>query len=199
MSIGVAADPTLSGKGYINIDGTAAVTIGTTGIESGYADLSVPQAALETAPAMLTAQTINTSGVTTHIDYTSIPPWAKRITVTGTAITTAASSAMLVRIGTVGGLLVTGYTSTAMSGTTAVTNTTGFVMPGSSVSAASFTCDLINIDGNVWSCSITNSYSGSNAGISHGYATLSGSLSQLSVVLTSGTFSAGTFNVRIEP
>lgn len=63
---------------------------------------------------MVLSTAVTASG--TAIDFTSIPSWVKRITVMFNAVSTNGTSSPLLRVGTAGGIISTGYTSDIMSG-----------------------------------------------------------------------------------
>jgi hypothetical protein len=95
-----------------------------------------------------------TSG--TSIDFTTVPAWVKRITVTLAFVSTTGSSPLLLRIGTSGGVNTSGYVSCAgfINGDGTVAsgiNTTGYLLTGASPPStieAVFT--IVNDKNNEW-------------------------------------------------
>ncbi len=77
------------------------------------------------------------SATGTAVDFTSIPSWAKRITVMLNGVSTNGSSSYLIQLGTSGGIENSGYLGAASTVTTAVAttaNSTGLMFvrnPGS--------------------------------------------------------------------
>ena len=172
------------------IDGSASVTINSgavLGITSGTAVAS-------------------TSG--TSIDFTGIPSWVKRITVMFSGVSTSGSSILLARLGTSGGIVTTGYDSTASAGTTAGafnSSTAGFILTYPGGSANSVLVGMIvlcNLTGNTWAESGNLSSSVNqlvNSG-SSGAVTLSGVATTVRITTVNGTdtFDAGTINILYE-
>jgi hypothetical protein len=141
----------------------------------------------------------------TSIDFTSIPSWAKRITVMFSGASTNGTSYFLIQIGS-GSVVTTGYTS-QFGGASSPSGvyTTGFAL--SSPSVASY-----NESGIVTLCLI-----GSNKWVSTGYLgfdnvtavgwtsggsspTLSGALDRVRITTINGTdtYDAGTINILYE-
>jgi hypothetical protein len=186
---------TLDGTAGINASGSlttsSSLTTGTGAIYNG----------LQRSTAVA-----STSG--TSIDFTSIPSWAKRITVMYQAVSTNGSSAKLVQIGA-GSVTTTGYTSQAIySGSASAspvttTATNGFVI-GNTAAADSLTgmFILLNVTGNDWTGTHTISVSGSSVGmqLGSGFITLSGALDRVRITTANGTdtYDAGTINIIYE-
>lgn len=148
-----------------------------------------------------------TSG--TSIDFTGIPSWVKRITVMFNGVSTNGTSFRVIRLGTSGGIVATGYQSGAFSGgsTSQYTNsTTDFVLSYGFTSTAAATMygafTITNLSGNTWVLNGTYaepaSYGvGASCG---GSVTLSGTLTQLRLTTQNGTdaFDAGSVNILYE-
>ena len=84
--------------------------------------------------SMITSGTAQATTSGTSIDFTGIPSWVKRITVNFAGTSTAgSSSAVLIQLGTSGGIQNTGYLSTTSAinnaNTTVVSNFTAGVSP----------------------------------------------------------------------
>lgn len=163
---------------------------------------TVPQAGLTSPLTAATAQTASGSSV----DFTGIPSWVKRITVTMTDVSYAAAGNGRIRIGTSGGLVSSGYVTAA----TAVLNTPQITFSsitdglGSVPSSAAATVItgqfvIVNITGNTWQSNGFVTRLADNVTIfSTGYIALSGTLDRLSLVATTSTFDAGTINILYE-
>lgn len=159
---------------------------------------TLPLMRLETAVA-------STSG--TSIDFTSIPSWAKRITVMLSGVSTNGSSDILIQLGDAGGFENTGYVSTAgfAGGTNSAgstTSTSGFVLTVGLTAANVFNCNvsICNISPNSWVESFSGFYSGSSGAFGGGTKTLSDTLTQIRITTVNGTaaFDAGTINILLE-
>ena len=141
------------------------------------------------------------------IDFTSIPSWAKRITVILNGVSTSGTSFVIAQIGSTT-FTTSGYLGTTMGvgnavGTSAVSTTTGF---GTSTSAAASDArvgivQIINITGNIWiGAGTTGLSSGVYGGFSGGTVTLSGTLDRVRLTTVNGTdtFDAGSVNILYE-
>lgn len=160
----------------------------------------------------LTAGTAVASTSGTAILFSSIPSWAKRITVLFNGVSTSGTSFKQVQIGS-GSILTTGYSSA--SGYTASNNTAnaGAITTGFAIDAASFTgvagnsisgsMIISSLGGNVWvasgSVGITGgTYQGTFT--FGGTVTLSGALDRVNITTVNGTdtFDAGSINIFYE-
>jgi hypothetical protein len=154
---------------------------------------------------LASAQTASGSSV----NFTGIPSWVKRITVNTAGLSYAAAGTGLIRVGS-GSLSSTGYTwtqQTLLNGSTALISTEN---PGSHFgnfttnSAAhtvfgSFTLTLVNPSTNTWmSVGIASRPSDNIVQSQIGYVSLSGALTQLSIIASVSTFDAGTVNIMYE-
>jgi len=142
----------------------------------------------------------STSG--TSITFSSIPSWAKRITVMLNGVSTSGTSPILVQIGAAS-VETTGYNSTTgylQSGTTqnGTSATTGFVIYTLSVAdTKSGIMVLTNISGSVWIASGTFKLQTSTTAWMGGDKTITGTLATLAVT-TADTFDAGSINILYE-
>lgn len=150
----------------------------------------------------MTAQTASGSSV----DFTSIPSWVKRITVSVTGLSFAAAGAFRIRLGTSSGLVTSGYLTGSTALTTApgisISSQTDGIAAGSTTSASttvvgSFVITLV--DGNTWVCNgaFYRTVDGIT-GFNQGSISLAATLDRLSMVATTSTFDAGTINVMYE-
>ena len=142
-----------------------------------------------------------TSG--TSIDITGIPSWAKRITVIFNGVSTNGSVNKLFQLGTSGGIVSSGYTSTvAITGptTAGATSTAGYIMWGSSAPEVLEGHAIItHMGSNIWvfssTCRITTQY----MQMSSGSVTLSGTLDRIRLTtVASDTYDAGSINIFYE-
>jgi hypothetical protein len=148
----------------------------------------------------------STSG--TSIDFTSLPSWVKRITVTLQGISGNNSSDPLIRLGTSGGFVTSGYlgAATAMSsslGTTNYTNGFGIYQSGQAGAGVIIhgTMIISSVGSNGWVASGTFARSdGSNTSIMGGSIALGAALTQVRVTFANGTdtFDAGAINILYE-
>jgi hypothetical protein len=190
-----------------------------TGDTSGTLTLSAPLVAgsnTVTLPAatgtisLLTQGTAVASTSGTSIDFTSIPSWAKRITVMFSGVSLSASAIPIIQIGTSGGIQATGYTAaagvTVSTGTVAaVAQTIGFPIAfaggATFVFSGSAILSLLDSSTGIWVSSSTFGLSGGATGIQYGGGTktLSGTLDRVRITSTStDTFDAGSINIMYE-
>jgi hypothetical protein len=195
----------------ITLNGTTGVvtpgaTVGSiTGILKATSGV-VSQAVAGSDYGQLTLATAQTASGTA-VDFTSIPSWAKRITVMFSGVSTNGSSNPLIQIGTSGGIQTTGYSSGGWtSNTNNSTSTTGFLLQGSQVTSyvmsGQAVLTLVDAATGIWAMSsILNGSSISGLGsIGGGNKTLSGTLDRLRITTVNGTdaFDAGTINISYE-
>lgn len=146
----------------------------------------------------------STSG--TSITFSSIPSWAKRITVMFNGVSLSGTANYLVQIGS-GSVVTTGYVSvgTATGTTSGSQNTTSGFMIYASNAALVFngTMTLCLMSGNTWveshvvstAAGVVSTYYG--GGVS---PALSGALDRVVITTTNGTdtFDAGSINILYE-
>lgn len=185
-----------NGAPGLTIESNAAVTVNT--------NLSTPNGRVE--PLVLgTAQTASGSSV----DFTDIPSWVKRITVSVNSVSYAAAGSGVVRIGS-GSLVTTGYLWTQQSifnGTATIVGTenpsggfANFTTNAAAAVAFGYTVlTLVNPATNTWmSQGMASRPSDNIVQTWVGYVSLSGVLDRVSLVATSSTFDAGTVNIIYE-
>ena len=181
---------------------------GTNGVSTPFVTStgSVAYTSGQTYAGSLTQGTAQTVSTVTSINFTSIPSWVKRITVTMSGVTvTANASNLTLRIGS-GAYDATGYNGgffRLASGNNYpgfVGSTTAFIIinPGTSnVCSGSFV--LTNITGNNWALLSSVSDSAQTLNINAGNHTTSGVLNQLQLICADGsTTITGTFNILYE-
>lgn len=146
---------------------------------------------------------LSTSG--TSIDFTGIPTWAKRITLSLAGVSTNGTANMQIQIGDSGGVEVAGYAGTSSlldSATSVAASTTGFSLRNSTAAAVVHgQIVLTNVGGDLWAASGVFSNSGVNATmLSAGSKTLSATLDRVRLTTSTGvdTFDAGSVSVLYE-
>jgi hypothetical protein len=146
----------------------------------------------------------NGSSSNTSLDFTSIPSWAKRITVMFSGLSLSGTSDILVQLGDAGGFEITGYISSgSATGTGAAISTSTAGMIIRSAAAASITSGIMtiqNITGNSWVASYSGKQSSTASSYGGGDKTLSDTLTQVRITTVNGTdtFDAGTVNILYE-
>jgi hypothetical protein len=171
---------------------------------------------LDTAAQTLTNKTIHGGALTlatavtasgTSVDFTDIPSWVKRITVSFSGLSTSGTSIPQVRLGNAGGIEATNYlgcTNQSGGGTPSSLNySSGFSFATSwgATATAHGAVTLTLIGSNVWVATLSHGTSNST-GVYHGAGskTLSDTLTQIRITTASGTdvFDAGTINILYE-
>ena len=147
----------------------------------------------------------STSGTT--IPFTSIPSWAKRITVMLVGVSTSGTSNIQMQLGS-GSTTTTGYLSgasyNAVSSLGTANSTTGLVIEGTTQSASNIRHGQViisNVTGNTWvSSAIIGQSQTTAASFAGGSITLSGVLDRVVVTTVNGTdtFDAGSINILYE-
>ena len=139
-----------------------------------------------------------TSG--TSVDFTSIPSWAKRITVMFNGVSTNGTSLVQIQIGS-GSFVTTGYLSSTTTNGATNTSTTGFLASNSNLAANARNglMTLTSIEGNTWVMGATVG-SATNCSTSQGVLSLGGALDRIRIttVNDTDTFDAGSVNIMYE-
>lgn len=147
----------------------------------------------------------STSG--SNIDFTGIPSWAKRITVSFSNVSTTGTVVPLLQLGTSGGIQASGYlgaSSVFGTGVASVNYTTGFGYVGNTTNQTAATVFhghivVTLLSGNTWVASgVQGRSSGTLTGITAGSVTLSGTLDRVRITCAADSFDAGTINVMWE-
>ena len=146
--------------------------------------------------------TVQATTAGSSIDFTSIPSWAKRITVNFKGVSTTGTAFPAVQLGVGGVLETTNYVGCTQRGTSFTAYSTGFAIDngadGSATISGSMTLSLLDSATNTWACSGVFGMTGliftSNAG---GHKALAGVLDKVSVV-TTNVFDAGSINILYE-
>jgi hypothetical protein len=170
-------------------------------------DANVTPAKLSQPLTLRTAQA-TTSGL--NFTFSTIPSWAKRITVMFDSVSTNGASRVQVQLGDAGGVEATGYVSTVVAATEGASPTvagtspfaTGFpIHYGSDGSARTGALTITSMGGNKWVAQ--GAFTNNNIATTCqtvGVKTLSDTLTQLLVTTVNGTdtFDAGSVNVMYE-
>lgn len=182
----------------ITLDGTNGLTLpGTgTGVQLGSLTSGTAQA--------------TTSG--TSIDFTSIPSWVKRITISFNGVSTSGTSYVEVRLGTPSGFVSSGYVSISSfngstNGTASVTD--GFTIDSGGASTSDLRyghmiLTLLDPSSNLWVSAhhIGKNIVGTGTWVMHGggRVSLPSALTQLRLTTVNGTdtFDAGSVNIMYE-
>jgi hypothetical protein len=149
----------------------------------------------------ITSGTAQASTSGTSIDFTGIPSWVKRITIILNGVSFATSSNVLVQLGTSGGVEITGYSSTASSGTSIGNSTIAFLNDTvSSISTAQSGLMVITTLGsNIWVASGNSGLGNATAvNVNAGVKTLSGTLDRVRITGNGAAFDAGSINILYE-
>jgi len=145
----------------------------------------------------------------TSVDFTGIPSWVRRITVMLDGVSTNGTSPLLLRVGTSGGVVATGYNASAFYTSSAGsfnTSSVGFPLTSTSLTTAAGlvygTIIISSLSSTIWSQTGTL-YLTTGGGASvwlGGNVTFSGTLDRIRVTTTNGTdtFDAGTINIIYE-
>ena len=189
----------------ITLDGSAGISGATTGTFSG--NVTANGLSTELRPLVLDTAKASTSGTT--VDFTGIPSWAKRITISFSGVSTSGTSQPLIQLGDSGGIENTGYLGAssvvqgAAVGQTAFTTGFGVEFGNQNTAAAVrhgvFIIALVS--GNTWAAmggmSLSNVAATSST---FGSKTLSATLDRVRVTTVNGTdtFDAGTINIMYE-
>jgi hypothetical protein len=154
---------------------------------------------------IVTATAVTVSGTT--VDFTSIPSWAKRVTVILSGVSTNGTSDMLLQIGA-GSIVTSGYASGDGSvdggGYAGFLSTQGFTLASRNQNAAVIrhgSVVLHNVTGNTWVATVTFGASDSSNGTTGGGTlALGGALDRVRLTTAGGvnTFDAGIVNIFYE-
>lgn len=160
---------------------------------------------LQDADGTLSPLTLGTAQTAsgTSVNFTGIPSWVKRITVSLSGVSGAAGLSGAIQLGVGGVLVTTGYAAGQVSPPGATYNalTYGIVTFGTSAAASTLSgiVTITHLGSNIWSAiSMMNRTTDNLLMLSAGTITLAGLLNQVSVITQSSTFDAGTINIMYE-
>lgn len=199
---GLVADGSITAAKLANNAVTTAKILDANVTTAKIADANVTPVKLSESFKASTA--VNTTSGTA-IDFTSIPSWVKRITISFNGVSTNGTSNLLVRIGS-GSVDSTGYASVGQrigaSSTADGTSTVGFLINAvNSASLISGFVGLTHLGANVWAVSgaFADTF-GATTFITCGNKTLAGVLDRVRLTTVNGTdtFDAGSVNIFYE-
>lgn len=160
-----------------------------------------------TSGSVITSGTAVASTSGTSIDFTSIPSWAKRVTVLLNNVSLSGTASILVQLGA-GSVVTTGYVSASGGGQNAGSwsvdlSTAGFLIRLTNASRAlTGSLSITLLGSNAWVANGTFGQVISTVGgvISGGSITLGGALDRLRITTDNGTdtFDTGTVNILYE-
>ena len=190
-----------TGTEDMRIDSVGNVMIGTTTSQTG-AKLAVTGG----IQGIITSGTAVASTSGTTIDFTGIPSWVKRVTVMLSGVSTNSTSHKLIQLGTSGGIVTSGYTSssTLIYGSNECVNqsfNTGFGIRSDVVTEALIGTYVFMLFGsNTWvGASLLNNYATSRVWHGSGQVSLGGTLDRVRITTAGGdTFDLGSINILYE-
>jgi len=202
-------EDTDNGTNYVSIIAPSAVTSnGTITLPDGTGTLVVNGINSSIVSGTSKAFNWNGSSSNTSLDFTSIPSWAKRITVMFSGVSTNGTSVIQIQLGDSGGIETTGYLGAGGYifgvNTSAVANfTSGFAITQATVAAAVYHGSMVIalIGSNQWTANGGFARSDNNVlNFGQGSKTLSDTLTQVRITTVNGTdtFDAGTVNILYE-
>lgn len=186
-----------------NAAGTATFTIASPGTNTNRT-LTLPDTT-ETLMAQGTALTRGNAAATTSgsvVDFTGVPSWAKRVTVSFRNVSLSGTDGILVQLGS-GTFATTGYASFSTyitTGTASVatsSSTAGFLI-GLSLATRDFegTMTFLNHNANVWVGQSIGVCASTQGIIGGGSVALGGTLDRVRITVTgTNTFDAGSVNI----
>ena len=141
----------------------------------------------------------------TSVDFTNLPSWVKKVTITFVDVSLTSTADYLIQLGTASSIVSSGYsslciTANASAAAAGANNTTGFVWQsnsGSNIERGKM--ELIKHSGNTWIATMLGSPQLSGARFGAGNITLSAALTRARITNTgSNTFDGGTINIMYE-
>jgi hypothetical protein len=201
-SSGFVQSADTSGEIVLQNNGNTRLTVNASGV-------NIPSLTATTVQGTIVQGTAVASTSGTSIDFTSIPSWAKRITVLFNGVSTNGTSAVQIQLGDSGGIETTGYAGVTLTanaaGNAATAATAGALLDNGTAAAAAAvrqgTFIISNISGNIWQMVGNYSYSNTTiVGIFSYTKELSATLDRVRITTVGGTdtFDAGTINIQYE-
>ena len=141
----------------------------------------------------------------TSVDFTNLPSWVKKVTITFVDVSLTSTADYLIQLGTASSIVSSGYsslciTANASATTAGISSTAGFVWQsnsGSNIERGKV--ELIKHSGNTWIATMLGSPQLSGARFGAGNITLSAALTRVRITNTaSNTFDGGTINIMYE-
>ena len=156
------------------------------------------------AEPLTSGTAISTTSGTSH-DFTSIPSWVKRITLSLAGVSTTGSSNVQVLLGDSGGVEVTGYSGVMIANAASTQLTTGVLLIGSNAASVTLygqlTFTLLDSATNTWAFTgIAGRGDSVQYAFIGGAKALSGVLDRIRLTTVNGTdtFDAGSVNILYE-
>jgi hypothetical protein len=153
----------------------------------------------------LTSAVVQATTSGTSKDFTSIPSWAKRITVMFNGVSTNGTNSPIIQLGDSGGIEATGYSATASDSGGRLSETTGFPVARGVGAGDQMTgvlqLSLLDAATNTWVAMGNSTRTGSaNTYFLSGSKALSATLDRIRVTTIGGTdaFDAGSVNILYE-
>jgi hypothetical protein len=185
---------TISGK-------TTATTITIAGV-------SITSSQVAAANRLITADTAKASTSGTTVEFTTIPSWAKRVTLMLDSVSLSGTDNLLLQLGNASTYATTNYTGSYTylvngGALSSVSNSTSFLI-GSAAGGATITMSgvvtIVNITSNTWVISSNVGLQNFGAFLSSGGSVAVGGVLTRLKLLTNGTntFDAGTVNILYE-
>lgn len=148
----------------------------------------------------LTLDTLKTTTSGANVDFTSVPSWAKRITVIFNGVSFSSTGYLLVQLGTSTGIENTGYNTAGTNFAGSLSSTAGFVMANGN---AGFTVIghmvLTLLSGNTWIGSHACMTGAGYFLLGGGSKTTTAAVDRVRITSTTGdTFDAGSINLLYE-
>lgn len=190
--------------------GAGAWMEGATGGDPGAGKFNATEVQKNGAVLGITSGTAQATTSGTSIDFTSIPSWVKRITISISGVSTNGSSQTQIQLGDSGGIETTGYLGASMdyvnsSGSGGSANsTTGMAFGGDSaamVRHGAIVLTLLDASSNTWVGHGSGGHSNTGRSWVLGYTKpLSAALDRVRITTLNGTdtFDAGTINILYE-
>jgi len=180
---------------------TVGVVFTATGVGAGNGTATINKWESVTPTLISGTSVATTSGSTVSLS-TTIPSWVKRITLVFDNVSLSSGGQLLVRLGTSGGIVSTGYDSTSSSVLTSPevqNNSAGFIIALNADSRAfTGTMNITLLTTNKWVSNHCGRISGTGVSFGGGGINLGGTLTQIQLATTAGNFDAGSANIIYE-
>jgi hypothetical protein len=204
---GLVQSADTSGTVEIQSNGTTRLTVASGGVTTtGNTSIANLTATGTFGGGVITSGTAVASTSGTSIDFTSIPSWVKRITVLFNGVSLNGSANIFIQLGTSGGVVSTGYTSTSItlndaSGSAGSSSTSAFlVFDGTASYVFQGSCVINLVSSNSYVSSHSYLINTTNIVIGSGSISLGGTLDRVRITTSNGTdtFDAGSINILYE-
>ena len=204
MAYGTIALDSISSSGNLSITGNVSSSgaISSTGNITSSGTITASTGTIYP----LTSGTAITTTSGTTVDFTSIPSWVKRVTLSFAGVSTTSTSGLIVRLSTGGVFATTGYVAASDSMATGVgpnARTDAFPLGDAAPTAAeafSGSYTFTTLGSNIWVGALAGAGTLPSVLLGGGYVTLGGVLDGIRLTTISGTptFDAGTLNILYE-